>query len=542
MSNWLVFPRDAPATCCHFFFALSEAGERSLVRGLLSSVSFLLTLLLLSLGGLLAGSPHSARAQLPSNDGEELPNVVLVYADDMGLELVSAFNDRLGFETPHVDRLVSEGVSFTNAHSSASICSPSRYTLLTGRYHWRTRLKQGNVGQWGPPLIQPSRETLPELMQAQGYRTAMLGKWHLGWHWPAKEGGTTENPDRIDFSARIEGGPVEHGFDSYFGPDIINYAPFGWWSDDRIVSDLSEILRDDRSYIGGGPADRDWAFSRALPRLVDRAGEYIFDHANGDQPFFLYFSMTSPHDPIVPSEPYRGVSGKSKYVDFVLETDAAVGEILETLSAAGVRDRTIIVFMGDNGTSLRFSQPEQLREKEVQVSPVYREGKGSIYEGGTRTPFVVSWPEHFPAGKRVDLPVSQVDLYATLSALTGSERSAGDGVDSFNLLPVLKGERETWQSKRYVVTHSAANGGHYAIRDGTEKLVVKPTGVELYDLEENPGETSDLSGQRPERVGELLSALRRIVESGRSTPGLEVDNYRGAIWWDQLPWDHSNEQ
>lgn len=495
---------------------------------------------LLTLFCLLAGALHAPEAFSQKRQSLEPPNVVLVYADDMGLELVSAFNNRLGFETPHIDRLVSEGTSFTNAHSSASVCSPSRYTLLTGRYHWRTRLKQGNVGQWGPPLIQPGRVTLPELLKEQGYRTAMLGKWHLGWQWPAQGGGTTNRPDRIDFSARIDGGPVDHGFDSYFGPDIVNYAPFGWWSGERIVSDLSDVLRDERNYIRGGPADRDWSFSRALPRLVDRAREYIFDSFENGQPFFLYFSMTAPHDPIAPSESFRGTSGKGGYVDFVQEVDAALGEVLEALSRAGIRDRTIVIFMGDNGTSLRFSQPEKLRKVGVHVSPVYRAGKGSIYEGGTRTPFIVSWPGHFAEGERMNLPISQADLYATLADLTGYRRAEEDGVDSFSLLPMLEGTRKTWASRRFVITHAATSGGgHYAIREGPEKLVVKPSGTELYDLDEDPGETHDLSAERKSRVQELRSALRRIVESGRSTPGSEVDNYQGADWWSQLPWDRT---
>lgn len=514
-------------------------GKRSLLRLLPLSTSSPLNsaVVLLTLLCLFAGALHTTGAHSQTRQAEETPNVVVVYADDMGLDLISAFNDRLGFETSHIDRLVSEGTSFTNAHSSASVCSPSRYTLLTGRYHWRTRLKQGNVGQWGPPLIQPGRVTLPELMKEQGYRTVMLGKWHLGWKWPSKGGGTTNRASRIDFSSRIDGGPVDHGFDSYFGPDIVNYAPFGWWSDERIVSDLSEVLRDERSYIQGGPADRDWAFSRALPRLVDRAREHIFDSIEEGQPFFLYFSMTAPHDPIAPSESFRGTSGKGDYVDFVLEADAALGEVLGALSATGIRDRTIVIFMGDNGTSLRFSQPERLRKMGVHVSPVYREGKGSVYEGGTRTPFVVSWPRHFAEGERMDLPVSQADLYATLADLTGYSRTEEDGVDSFSLLPMLGGTRKTWDSRRFVVTHAATGGGgQYAIRGGPEKLVVKPKGAELYDLSEDPGETSDLSEERKARVRELHSALRRIVESGRSTPGPEVDNYQGAEWWNQLPW------
>jgi len=524
--------------CAHVLTERTN-GRRSLLGLLPLSTSSPLNpaVVLLTLLCLFAGALHTTEAHSQNRQSEEPPNVVLVYADDLGLELVSAFNDRLGFETPHVDRLVSEGTSFTNAHSSASVCSPSRYTLLTGRYHWRTRLKEGNVGQWGPPLIQPGRVTLPELMQEQGYRTAMLGKWHLGWKWPAKEGSTASRPSRIDFSSRIDGGPVDHGFDSYFGPDIVNYAPFGWWSDERIVSDLSEVLRDERSYIRGGLADRDWAFSRALPRLVDRAREYIFDSSNEEKPFFLYFSMTAPHDPIAPSESFQGTSGKGDYVDFVLEADAALGEVLGAISAAGIRDRTIVIFMGDNGTSLRFSQPKKLRKVGVHVSPVYRAGKGSIYEGGTRTPFIVSWLGHFVEGGRMDLPVSQADLYATLAELTGYSRAEEDGVDSFSLLPMLEGSRETWDSRQFVVTHAATSGGgHYAIRDGSEKLVVKPTGAELYDLGEDPGETRSLSTERKARVQELRSALRRIVESGRSTPGPEVDNYQGAEWWSQLPW------
>ena len=287
--------------------------------------------------------------------GTEKPNIVLIFADDMGIDSVSAFNDKLGLTTTHLDRLASEGMSFMDAHSTSAVCSPSRYGLLTGRYNWRSRLKRGIVGQWERPLIEKGRLTLPSLLKESGYNTTMIGKWHLGFHWPKKGGGVTAKLNEIDFTGPITGGPNAIGFDDWFGDDVPNWPPYAWRENDKLIGKITTTAKEigitKYTGVGDGPAVADWSLEAVLPEYAKRCARHIREQAENDNPFFLYFPMPSPHTPISPDENWKGRSGISEYADFLLETDWAIGELLGALDDTDQAKDTLVIFSTDNGTS-----------------------------------------------------------------------------------------------------------------------------------------------------------------------------------------------
>ena len=247
----------------------------------------------------------------------EQPNIVVVLADDMGIDSVQDLNDKCGIPTPHLNALLKQGMHFTDAHSGSAVCSPTRYGVLTGRYSWRSSLKRGIVGQWKPSLIEKDRLTLPGMLKSQGYNTACIGKWHLGWNWPKKGGGHTRKMNEIDFSGKVEGGPAGCGFDYYFGDDFPNWQPFVWIENGRMQGVPNKQLSFARHYHSGrGIGVEGWDLEAVLPTITEKSVEYINQHAGKENPFFLYFPMTSPHTPIAPSKPFQGKSGISRYADF----------------------------------------------------------------------------------------------------------------------------------------------------------------------------------------------------------------------------------
>ena len=320
------------------------------------------------------------------------PNVIVILGDDMGIDSVSAFNPKMGMKTPAIDRLASEGMSFMDAHSTSGVCSPTRYGLLTGRYNWRSRLKRGIVGKWERPLIADARLTLPEMFRAQGYATCMIGKWHLGWHWPKKGGGVTQKLDEIDFTKPINGGPNSHGFDYHFGDDVPNWPPYAWRENERLIGNLTAQMKQGTMVgVSAGPAVADWDFSAVLLEYGKRCAEYVRGRKTKEQPFFLYFPMPSPHTPIAPGGKFKGITGISPYADFLVESDWAVGEIMKALDETGQADNTVVFFTCDNGTSPKANFP-QLDAAGVHLNANWRGWKADAYEGGHRVPFIVRWP------------------------------------------------------------------------------------------------------------------------------------------------------
>lgn len=498
--------------------------------------------------------------QLTTAD-EHRPNVIVILADDMGVDSVSHLNSRLGLQTKAVDRLAREGITFNDAHSTSAVCSPTRYSVLTGRYNWRSRLKKGIVGQWERPLIENDRLTIAEMFRLKGYRTACIGKWHLGWNWPKLGGGTTTKRNEIDFNGSISGGPVEHGFDSYFGDDVPNWPPYAWRENDRLIGQISTTMTAGALIgVGAGPAVKDWDFRAVLQKYTQKWHDYIVAQSETPEPFFLYASMPSPHTPIAPHEDFVGRSGVSEYADFLLQTDHAVQRILDALDETNQTENTVVFFTCDNGTSPK-ADFERLAENGVHLNVNWRGWKADAYEGGHRVPFVVRWPDHIAAGQRSKEAVTLADIMATCADIIDYPLAGNAAEDSVSLLSVLKNQPVQTPVHEFVVHHSIS--GHFAVRKGPWKLLLcagsggwsppreavaqkqKLPAVQLYHLDNDPKETTNLQAEHPEIVESLTSALAETIARGRS---VDRDEGRSQAlpeserWWPQLPWPRPADQ
>ncbi len=481
------------------------------------------------------------------------PNIVVIYADDLGYGDVQCYNpDRGKIPTPNIDRLAREGMRFTDAHSSSGVCSPSRYTLLTGRYHWRTRLQSGIVGKWGKPLITADRLTLAGLLKLDGYRTACIGKWHLGWDWPidaedrpllarnAKRDAVADDRHRAAwrrvFSQSIGGGPTARGFDSYFGTDVPNWPPFCFIENDRTVGIPSQFLP--ARLLGNnqaslqGPSLEGWTLEPILPALGDRAVRVINDLAAKPRPYFIYMPLTAPHTPLAVNRKWQKASGLNTYADFVMETDAVVGQVLEAIDA----ERTLVVFTSDNGCAPYIGAADLEQQGHYPSGPL-RGYKSDVWEGGHRVPLIVRWPGVVRPGRICDRLVHQADLMATFAQIVGRPLPPNVGEDSFSLLPLLEGEdrdvRET------AVSQSAR--GLLAVRRGPWKLIFGPGSggwtkgkdahpAQLYHLQDDLPESQNLYADRAETVTQLDALMQDLVRNGRSTPGPVQQNDVPVRW------------
>ena len=506
------------------------------------------TLILL---GTCVGLAVAARAATPAK-----PNFIVILADDLGYGDVQCYNPQRGkIPTPNIDRLAAQGMRFTDAHSSSGVCSPSRYALLTGRYHWRTRLQSGIVSVFGAPLIAPDRLTIAGLAKQHGYRTACIGKWHLGWDWPVEaaqrkliqfarpSGASDEGPVataehqaawRGIFSRPIPGGPTTRGFDTYFGTDVPNWPPYCFIENDRTVGIPTEFLPADllKNNLASlpGPALPDWKLSEILPALGARAERFVTESAARPEPFLLYLPLTAPHTPLAVNAPWRGRSGLLPYADLVMETDALVGRVLAALEKSGAAGRTVVVFTSDNGCAPYIGAPEMEKLGHFPSGP-WRGYKGDAWEGGHRVPFIVRWPGVVQPASGCGQLVHQADLIATLAGILGATLPATAGEDSYNLLPLLKGV------DRPVREHaiSCAASGVPALRQGSWKLVAGPGSgafaaardsntVKLFDLASDPGETRNRAEDQPQRVASMQALLEKLIADGRSTPGAVQTN------------------
>ena len=450
----------------------------------------------------------------------ERPNIVYVLADDFGYGDSGCYNTRCQIPTPNIDRLAREGIRFTDAHSGSAVCSPTLYGILTGRYAWRTRLRRGVLGPYDPPLISADRLTVPAFLKKQGYQTACVGKWHLGWDWPSQDG-------KVVFDRLIAGGPTARGFDCYFGTDVPNYPPYCFIENERTVGQptAEKTTRD----LNGRPWPMlpGWKFDAILPALSQKAVAFIADQARARKPFFLYFPLTSPHEPIAPSARFKGKSGISDLADFMMETDWALGEVLSALKKHGVENDTLIFFTADNGHAPYTGLPA-LRKAGHSVSGPLRGFKADLWEGGHRVPFLVRWPGKVKAGSICSEPICHTNLLATCAEVLGASPPSAAGEDSFSILPLLQGgqpERPTHEA----VVHQAANG-ELAIRQGNWKLLflaeqkAKDGKVALYELATDLGETKDVHADQADVVKRLTSLMEKYIVEGRSTPGPRQQN------------------
>jgi len=520
-----------------------KTGGVTSVRDLLARV---IMVVLLSAGSLWGGlSPRPALPAAP-------PNIVIIYADDLGYGDVQCYNPQRGkIPTPHIDRLATEGMRFTDGHSSSGVCSPSRYTLLTGRYHWRSRLQQGIVPVWGAPLIAPDRLTVAGLAQQHGYRTACIGKWHLGHDWPITDqqrphftgfGGQAGGGGKVStevteahrstwravFSQSIPGGPTTRGFHEYFGTDVPNWPPYCFIENDRTVGIPSELLPAEKLVRNQaslqGPALAGWQLEAILPTLGDRAVDFIRRQAKAKQPFLLYLPLTSPHTPLAVNKEWLDRSGLNLYADLVMETDAVVGCVLESLRDSGAAQNTVVFFTSDNGCAPYIGAPELEAKGHFPSGPL-RGYKGDVFEGGHRVPFAVRWPGVVQPGTVCGQLVHQADLLATVADILGTRLPDNAGEDSFSLLPLLRGKDQP--VREHAV--SCASSGVPGLRRGPWKLILArdaktKTDVQLYNLGTDLAEQTNRAPQKPELVAEMRTLMERLITEGRSTPGARQEN------------------
>jgi arylsulfatase A len=491
------------------------------------------------------------------------PNIVYILADDLGYGDVRANNAESKIPTPHLDRLASAGMRFTDAHAGSSVCTPSRYNILTGRYAWRTRLQQGVLRAWDGALIEVDTSTVADLLRDNGYKTMCLGKWHLGWEWPTHDGrhpndtleygvhgGDSGQSARVDYSTNIDftrsiaGGPLDQGFDTYYGIDVPNFPPYAWFEDDRIV-DHPSTAKPVEMFGTPGPMVPGWSLEAVIPELARRAVLAIEDAAASAEPFFLYLPLTSPHSPIAPNREFLGRSGIGAYGDFVCEMDWVVGQVMDALDRTGLGESTIVVFTSDNGPEDESAEDEGAYLRTASSGHFsmgeLRGIKRDAWEGGHRVPLLISWPGQIPEGSRCDEIVSLGDFYATCADVIGRTVGPGQAEDSVSMLPLLRGGNEPIRD--CVIHHSMS--GKFAIRRGNWVFIDAPSGddnhepeefralrgvtehdetVELFDLE------ADLSQRTNEFAShaELAREMAEILNEVRVNPARQRADHEGA--------------
>ena len=479
---------------------------------------------------------------------EKQPNIIYILADDLGYGDIAAFNKESGIKTPYLDQMASEGMKFTDAHTPSSVCTPTRYALLTGRYAWRSRLKKGVLGGKSKALIPSSRTTIASLLKKQNYQTAFIGKWHLGWDWALFK------KDSIDFSRPVTNNPNDLGFDYAYGHcGSLDMAPYVYVENGMATAIPTEFTVDKgrQSWWRKGLTSPDFVHKDVTPNFIRRAVSYVAEKAKDKKPFFLYVPLPSPHTPILPTKEFQGKSGlDNPYADFVMMVDAYIGKLLEQVKSSGIENNTMIVFTSDNGCSPEANF-KQLISKGHNPSGIYRGHKADIFEGGHRVPFIVKWPQVIEQGTTNEQIICITDFVSTVASITNYKLKDNEAEDSFNMMPLLT-QDSTGDAFRKTVIHHSINGS-FAIRKGNYKLIMcsdsggwsfpRPnTGeakvlpeIQLYDLSNDPGEKNNLQEDLPEIVEELKELLRQQILEGRSTAGLKQQNDTGTHW-KQLWW------
>jgi len=480
-------------------------------------------------------------------DAARKPNIIFILADDLGYGDVRCYNAQSKIPTPNLDRLAAEGIRFTDAHAPDAVCTPSRYGVLTGRYCFRSRLHSGVLPPWGKPLIEAGRLTVPELLHKHGYTTYCIGKWHLGWDWPTKDGkaaSSTNGIGNVDFTKSLGGGPLAHGFDSYFGVDLPNYPPYCFIEHDHTLGLPSVPATMQKGGMNRpGPMVPGWNLTNILPEITLRAVQIIEEAAKSTKPFFLYFSLTAPHYPIVPDTEFKGRSQAGDYGDFVTQVDAVVGEVLSALARTRLATNTLLLFTSDNGPEIVEIDPgayERIKTYGHRSMDGLRGVKRDIWEGGHRVPFLARWPGRIPSGAVSAETICEVDLMATCANLLGAHLPPDAGEDSWNILPALLAKKLKHPIREATVLHSAT--GHFAIRQADWVLIDAPTGDggghdrepdwfkhergyttnsfpgELYNLRQDLPERINQYGRKPEVVARLKALLEKYKTEGRSAP------------------------
>lgn len=458
------------------------------------------------------------------------PNIVFILTDDLGYGDIACQNPESKIPTPNIDRLASQGVRFTDAHSPSAVCTPTRYGVVTGRYSWRSRLKKGVLEGYSRDLIEPGRATVASILKSRGYYTGAIGKWHLGL------GGQ----EPADFTRPIHPGPIDHGFDYFFGiPASLDMPPYLYIENDRAVEQATSTTPGKQVsgvFWRGGAKAPSFEFDQVLSTLTAKATRFLRDRAaKPAQPFFLYLPLTGPHTPWVPRKEFQGRSKVGIYGDFVCEVDWVAGQVLDTLDKTGLGKNTLLIFTSDNG-------PERYAYERIPEFGHYSMGqlrgvKRDAWEGGHRVPFLARWPGRIRAGGVSDETICLTDLMSTSAALSGAKVPENGGEDSYNIAPALLGENLSAPIREATVSHTA--NGEFAIRQGEWIFIDAKTGMnsrepewfrkqrgyephnllgELYNLKQDLAEHRNLYAERPEVVKRLKSLLEKYKLEGRSAP------------------------
>ena len=489
-------------------------------------------------------------------------NIIFIMADDMGYGDVGCYNAESKIPTPHMDRVAAEGIRFHDAHSPSAVCTPSRYGVLTGRYCWRGRLKNNVLYGYEPPLIEPGRLTVAQLLKDAGYHTACIGKWHLGLGFSTKPGAhidfgrplpwpdaDRDMEEKIDFAAPLTGGPPEIGFDYFFGTSGCSTCqpPYGFIENEHFVEPPSV-------YCGAPPTSRpgmtapSWRHKDADPTFARKAVEYIEQRAESDQPFFLYLTPSAPHEPCVTEvvpEFARGQSQAGPRGDLVWLVDWMVGQVLDALDRTGQADNTLVIVTSDNG-ALPGDRNRNSAKGATAMEELYstyghkscgdwRGYKAHIWEGGHREPLVARWPGRIAPASQSDQLICLTDLIATCAAILETDLPEDAAEDSLNMLAALTGEAGDGPIRETMIHHSCF--GVFSIRKGPWKLIVEtltsggwppPRGAgpepgspgQLYPIEDDPAEQHNLWHDHPEIVADLTALLDHQKTAGRTAPAV----------------------
>ncbi len=486
-------------------------------------------------------------SNLHAQQKNALPNIVYILADDLGYGDVGIYNPEAKIATPNIDALAKQGMRFTDAHTTSSVCTPSRYSILTGRYPWRSRLSIGVLRGYSRTLIDDGQPTVASLLKTKAYRTGVVGKWHLGLDWVLKDAfkdsinpkynkenlyGITNDmdPNQIDFTKPPVHGPTTQGFDySYILPASLDMPPYCYLENDRLTAPLDSYTKGNKlpgDYTGPfwreGLMNTGFNFYDVLPAFTTKANDFIKKESTSQQPFFLYFAMPAPHTPWMPGKIYQGKSQAGDYGDYVQEVDDAVGKVLQTLDNLGLTKNTIVVFASDNGPYWRDNFVEMYHHK---AAGQFRGMKGDAFEGGHRVPLIVRYPGKIKAGTISTATTTLANFMQTCADVTGQHSAKFETEDSYSIWPILMGKSATIETQKAIVNISSK--GTYDVRKGPWKLITKlgsggftvPSDVtpkpgepigQLYNLDNDIHEDHNLYNQYPDKVKELTDLLESI--------------------------------
>ena len=508
---------------------------------------------------LLINSGCSIVSREKNKTEEEKPNIIVVLADDLGYGDVAAFNENGKIKTPHLDQMASEGMIFTDAHTSSAVCTPTRYGILTGRYNWRSTLKSGVLRGYSEALIPDDRTTIASMLKEQDYYTAFIGKWHLGWDWALYDSINNDKevekgPETVDFSKPVTHSPNTLGFDYAYGHcGSLDMAPYVYVENGKATMLPDTVTGSDSKYgwWREGLTSKDFVHEDVTPNFFRRTFSYIKDRAKEKEPFFLYLALPSPHTPILPTKKWQGKSRLNPYGDFVMMVDDYVGQLLKLIREEGIEKNTMIVFTSDNGCSPQ-ADFEVLGEKGHDPSYIFRGYKADIFEGGHRVPFIVKWPARIGKGLKSDETICTTDLLATFAEISGYSLSDSEGEDSYSLVPLFDQQKMDKPLREATIHHSI--NGSFAIRKDKWKLIMCPGSggwsyphpkkdaavvdtlppLQLYNLKDDPGETKNLIETHAAKAEELKARLNKYILEGRSTPGEPQKNDSIDFEWTQI--------